>query len=367
MSKPNFTAPLLQPFYSDALDLPNRVCMAPMTRGRANNPGHVPNDLMVQYYHQRASAGLIVTEGTHISERANGWEHVPGIYTADQVAGWRKVTDAVHAAGGRIWCQLWHQGRMSVPELLNGKLPLAPSAITAKGVSGFIDGGYRQAPVPEAASLEDVKQTVTNFKHAAMCADEAGFDGVELHGANGYFIHQFLSAQSNGRTDEYGGTIENRARFLFEVIDAVHEALPPERVALRLSPSMNDMQGMTVNDRTAAQFDYVVERLNASGLAYLHLLEPMKPVDEIAYAVKDVAAHFRPIYKGTLMINKGFTFETGNDILSKGLADLVSFGTPYIANPDLVGRFAGGEPLAEADKNTFYTTGPQGYTDYPAL
>ena len=254
MTELNSPAPLLQPFHGSVLDLPDCDCMAPMTRGRADNTGHVPNDLMVEYYRQRATAGLIVTAGTHISERANGWEHVPGIYTAEQVAGWRRVTDAVHAAGGRIWCQLWHQGRMSVPELLDGKLPLAPSAITAKDVSGFIDGGYRQAPLPEAASLDDVKQAVAEFRHAAQCASDAGFDGVELHGANGYLIHQFLSAQSNGRTDAYGGTIDDRARFLFEVIDAVHEVLAPERVALRLSPSLNDMQGMTLNDRTPAQF-----------------------------------------------------------------------------------------------------------------
>ena len=206
-----------------------------------------------------------------------------------------------------------------------------------------------------------------SFRHAAQSADQAGFDGVEIHGANGYLLHQFLSTQSNQRTDEYGGTIENRARFVFEVIDAVHEVLPPERVAIRLSPSMSDMQGITVNDRTGAQFEYVVERLTEKRLAYLHFLEPMKPVDTIPYAISKVAEHFRPLYKGTLMMNSGFTFETGNQILEKGLADLVSFGRPYISNPDLVERFRAGTALAEANKETFYTPGAEGYTDYPAL
>lgn len=363
----NEPSPLLQPMQTAVLMLPNRVCMAPMTRGRADNPGHVPTELMVEYYRQRASAGLIVTEGTHISPRANGWEHVPGIYTPEQVAGWRRVTDAVHAAGGRIWCQLWHQGRVSTPELLDGALPLAPSAMIAKGASAYIDGGYKQSPIPEAASAEDLQQTIADFRYAAQCADKAGFDGVELHGANGYLIHQFLTTQANQRTDSYGGTLENRARFLFDVIDAVHEVLPPERVALRLSPSMNDMQGLNLDDRTAETFDYVVKRLNGAQLAYLHLLEPMKPVDAIPYAVKDVAAHFRPIYRGTLMINKGFTFDTGNKVLADGLADLVSFGTPFIANPDLVERFATQATLAKPDKETFYTPGAHGYTDYPKL
>ena len=366
MTDSRSNASLLQPYHSDALDLVNRVCMAPMTRGRADNAAHVPNETMAAYYAQRATAGLIVTEGTHVSARANGWKNVPGIYTAEQVDGWKKVTDAVHAKGGKIFCQLWHQGRISSPELLGGKLPLAPSAMTAKGVNAYIDG-YVPSPVPEAMTIDDIKATVGEFRHAAQSAGEAGFDGVEIHGANGYLLHQFLSTQSNQRTDEYGGTIENRARFVFEVIDAVHEVLPPERVAIRLSPSMSDMQGITVNDRTGAQFEYVVERLTEKKLAYLHFLEPMKPVDTIPYAISKVAEHFRPLYKGTLMINSGFSFETGNQVIEEGLADLVSFGRPYISNPDLVERFRAGTALAEADKATFYTPGAEGYTDYPTL
>jgi N-ethylmaleimide reductase len=357
---------LLSPFQSAALDLPNRVCMAPMTRGRADNPDHVPPALEVEYYTQRASAGLLITEGTHISPRASGWENVPGIYTPEQVAGWRKVTDSVHAAGGRIFCQLWHQGRISHPDLLGGKLPLAPSAMTAKGVNAYLRGGYVPSPVPQAASVDEVHGMTAEFRHAAKCADEAGFDGVEIHGANGYLVNQFLSGQSNQRTDEYGGTIENKARFLFEVLDAIGEVLPPEKMALRLSPSMNDMQGITIDPELNATFDYLVPKLSRYGLAYLHFLNPMKPVDDVPWAVADVAKHYRPMYEGTLMINSGFSFESGNKVIADGYADLVSFGRPYIANPDLVSRFREGKPLAEGDKETFYTPGVEGYTTYPS-
>ncbi len=342
--------------------------MAPMTRGRADNAGHVPNQMMADYYAQRATAGLIVTEGTHISPQANGWENVPGIYTPEQIAGWQQVTDAVHAAGGRIFCQLWHQGRISAPELQpEGKLPLAPSAMTAKGVAAFLHSRYQPSPVPQEMTVEDIKAAVQQFAQAAKHALEAGFDGVELHAANGYLLQQFFSDQANQRTDAYGGTIENRARVLFEVIEAVQAVIPAEKTALRLSPSMSDMQGINVNDGTAAQFDYIVKQLNDYKLAYVHFLEPMKPVDAIPYAVAHVAEHYRPLYRGTLMINKGFTFETGNEEIRKGLADLVSFGVPFIANPDLVERFRTGAALAEADKETFYTPGPKGYLDYQAL
>ena len=340
--------------------------MAPMTRGRADNPGHVPPAMEAEYYAQRASAGLIVTEGTHISPRANGWENVPGIYTPEQVAAWRKVTDAVHAAGGRIFCQLWHQGRLSHPDLLGGQLPIAPSAMTAKGVNAYLRGGYVPSPIPQAATLDEVKAIVGEFRHAAKCADEAGFDGVEVHGANGYLVHQFLSGQSNQRTDEYGGTRENKARFLFEVLDAIGQVLPPEKMALRLAPSMNDMQGITIDPELNATFDYLVPKLSAYRLAYLHFLNPMKPVDDVPWARADVARHFRPMYEGTLMINSGFDFETGSRVIDDGFADLVSFGRPFIANPNLVARFRDGKPLAEGDKATFYTPGAKGYTDYPA-
>ena len=361
------SAPLLTPFKSDALNLRNRVCMAPMTRGRADNPAHVPTEMMAKYYAQRASAGLIITEGTHISPRANGWENVPGIYTPEQIGGWKLVTDAVHKAGGTIFCQLWHQGRMSHPDLLGGQSPVAPSAMTANGVAAYMGGGYKPAPVPEAATSDDIKEIVRAFRQAAINAIEAGFDGVEIHGANGYLLQQFFTAQANQRTDEYGGTIENRARILFEVIEAVQAAVPAGKVALRLSPSMSDMQGINVDDETAPTYDYIVKRLNDYKLAYLHFLEPLKPVDTIPYAVAHVAEHFRPLYKGTLMINSSFTLDKGNAEIEQGLADLVSFGTLYISNPDLVERFRSGGELAKADKETYYTPGAKGYIDYPAV
>ena len=339
--------------------------MAPMTRGRADNPGHVPPAMEAEYYTQRATAGLIVTEGTHVSPRATGWENVPGIYTPEQVAGWRAVTESVHAAGGRIFCQLWHQGRIAHPELLRGELPIAPSAVIAEGANAYLRGGYVPAPIPHAATAAEIRVMVSEFQHAARCADEAGFDGVEIHGANGYLVHQFLSDQSNTRQDEYGGSEENRARFLFEVIEAIGEVMPLKRVGLRLSPSMNGMQGLFIDGPTNATFDYVVARLGGYGLAYLHLLEPMKPVDEVPGAIREVAKHFRPMYQGTLMINKGFTLETGSQVIEEGLADLVSFGTMYIANPDLVRRFREGLPLSTPDKETFYTPGEKGYTTYP--
>jgi N-ethylmaleimide reductase len=360
------TSLLLSPFHSAALNLPNRVCMAPMTRGRADNPGHIPPELEAEYYSQRASAGLIITEGTHISPRANGWENVPGIYTTEQIAGWQKITEAVHEAGGRIFCQLWHQGRISHPDLLGGKQPLAPSAMTAEGVNAYLRGGYVPSPLPKEASIEEVHGMVAEFRHAAQCADQAGFDGVEIHGANGYLVNQFLSFQSNQRTDEYGGTDENKARFLFEVLDAISEVLPAEKIALRISPSMSDMQGINVDPSTNATFNFLVPKLSRYKLAYLHFLEPMKPVDTIPYAIKSVAKHFRPMYEGTLMINSGFNYETGNKVLEDGDADLVSFGRLFIANPDLVQRFQTGAPLAEGDKETFYTPGAEGYTTYPA-
>lgn len=359
---------LLQPFESKALHLKNHVCMAPMTRGRADNHGLVPPSISVDYYTQRASAGLIITEGTHISPRACGWENVPGLYTPQQIEGWRKITDSVHAAGGKIFCQLWHQGRMSLRELQpDGKLPLAPSAVTAKGVQGYFDGGQKPSPIPEEMTADDIRQTVAEFRTAAANADKAGFDGVEIHGANGYLLQQFFSPQSNQRTDTYGGTVENRTRILFEILDAVLEVLPSTRVGLRLSPSMSGMQGINVDDSEIPTYDHIVEKLNPYNLAYLHFLEPMKPVDDLPYAISQVAKHFRPLYRGTLMINKGFTFDSANEILASGDADLVSFGTLYISNPDLVDRFATGAELAEADKATYYTPGSKGYNDYPPM
>jgi N-ethylmaleimide reductase len=359
--------PLLTPFKSAHLDLRNRVVMAPMTRSRAENPGTVPNDLMAEYYGQRASAGLIISEGTYVSPEGVGYINVPGIYSPEQVAGWRKVTDAVHAKGGKFFAQIWHVGRVSHPDLLGGNLPLAPSAINPHD-KVYTPTGFQETVEPRAMTLDEIKKTIADFAQAAQNALAAGFDGVEIHSANGYLFHQFFNGTSNHRTDEYGGSIENRARLLFDVLDAIKAAgVDLGKVGVRLNPSLHGLFGITMDEQTIPTFDYIVQRLSAEyDLAYLHLTEPMTDVSQVPFAEPHVAKHYRPLYKGTLIINVRMTEEKGNKVIADGDADLVAFGTLYISNPDLVERFAQHVPLAEADKNTFYSGGPKGYTDYPA-
>lgn len=359
--------PLLTPFKSAHLALRNRVVMAPMTRSRAENPGTVPNDLMAEYYGQRASAGLIISEGTYVSPEGVGYINVPGIYSPEQVAGWRKVTDAVHAKGGKFFAQIWHVGRVSHPDLLGGNLPLAPSAINPHD-KVYTPTGFQETVEPRAMTLEEIKKTIADFAQAAQNALAAGFDGVEIHSANGYLFHQFFNGTSNHRTDEYGGSIENRARLLFDVLDAIKAAgVDLGKVGVRLNPSLHGLFGITMDEQTIPTFDYIVQRLSAEyDLAYLHLTEPMTDVSQVPFAEPHVAKHYRPLYKGTLIINVRMTEEKGNKVIADGDADLVAFGTLYISNPDLVERFAQHVPLAEADKNTFYSGGPKGYTDYPA-
>ena len=340
--------------------------MAPMTRSRSDNPGNVATELTAQYYEQRASAGLIITEGTYVSKEAAGFINVPGIYTEEQASGWKLVTDAVHAKGGKIFAQLWHVGRLSHPSLQDGKLPLAPSALNPLE-KAYTPEGFADTVTPREMLTEDIKRTVEDFKLAAQNAVKAGFDGVELHAANGYLLHQFFNVYSNRRNDEYGGTIENRARILFEIIDAVKEVIDIKRVGVRLNPSLHGAQGMMIDPETIAVHEYITKKLNDYGLAYLHLTEPFTPVEYVPYAVQNVAEHFRPLYDGTLIINKGFNRETGNQVIDKGDADLVAYGVPFIANPDLVERFAKNAPLNTPNKDTFYTPGPKGYTDYPTL
>lgn len=360
--------PLLTPFKSDKLNLRNRVVMAPMTRSRAENPGTVPNDLMAEYYAQRASAGLIISEGTYVSPEAVGYINVPGIYSPEQVAGWKKVTDAVHAKGGQMYAQIWHVGRMSHPDLLNGNLPLAPSAINPHA-QVYTFTGFKETVAPQAMTTEQIKKTVADFVKGAQNALEAGFDGIEIHSANGYLFHQFFNATSNTRTDEYGGSIENRARLLFEVLDAIKTAgVDMGKVGARLNPSLEGLFGITMDEETIPTFDYIVKRLSADySLAYLHLTEPMTDVSQIPFAEQHIAKRYRPLYDGTLIINVGMTEEKGNKIIADGDADLVAFGKLYISNPDLVERFAKHAPLAEADKDTFYSGGTKGYADYPKL
>ncbi|ALI98816.1 alkene reductase [Rufibacter tibetensis] len=359
--------PLLQSYQKGALQLNNRLVMAPMTRSRSNNPETAPTELNAEYYAQRASAGLIISEGTPISPQGVGYTNIPGIYSAAQVEGWKKVTNAVHEKGGKIYAQLWHVGRMSHPDFHNGALPVAPSAINPND-QAFTAEGFKPTVTPRALEIEEIKGIVEDFKKAAANAVEAGFDGVEIHSSNGYLFHQFFSRCSNQRTDEYGGTIENRARFFFEVLDAVKEIIDLSRVGVRLNPSMHEQFGITVDEQTAPTFEYIVQRLNNYNLAYLHLTEASPKVAELPYAIKEIAKHFRPLYHGTLIINGGFTQETGNKVLEDGLADLVAYGRPFIANPDLVERFAENAELNAPDYNTFYSnTGEVGYTDYPTL
>jgi len=357
---------LLQSF-NNISDLPlsNRVIMAPMTRSRADNKGNVPTDeLHGIYYEQRASAGLIITEGAQVSKEAVGYINTPGIYSDEQVAGWKKVTERVHNKGGKIFIQLWHVGRMSHPDFHNGDLPLAPSAINPNAKS-FTPEGNKDTVTPREMTKEDIKRTIQDFKNAAKNALEAGFDGVEIHSSNGYLFHQFFSATSNKRTDEYGGSIENRARFFFEVLDAIKEVLPEKKIGARFNPSLNGIFGMMVDKEAIPTFEYIINKLNDYKLAYVHLSEPFNDVSDVEYAVQNIAAHFRPIYNGTLMINASFDEESGNKVLSEGNADLVAFGKLYVSNPDLVARFEMNIDLAKWNEDTFYTPGKNGYTDYP--
>ncbi|OQP49016.1 alkene reductase [Niastella yeongjuensis] len=358
--------PLLETFDLNGLQLKNRVVMAPMTRTRSDNPGNMATELTAKYYEQRASAGLIITEGTYISREAIGFINVPGIYTDLQVEGWKLVTDAVHAKAGKIFAQLWHVGRMSHPDLLDGNLPLAPSALNpydkAYGANGFLD-----TLTAREMSFDDIHRTIADFKQGAKNAIAAGFDGIELHAANGYLLHQFFNLYSNKRSDIYGGTIENRARILFEILEELKEVISLQKVGVRLNPSLHNAQGMMLDEESITVHEYIVRELNSYDLAYIHLTEPYTQVADHPFAVAEIAKHFRPLYNGNIIINKGFSRETGNVVIKDNLADLVAFGAPFIANPDLVERFKTDAPLNAPDPSTFYGVGPKGYTDYPSL
>lgn len=357
---------LLEKYTSKNLKLENRIVMAPMTRSRADNEEHLANDLMQNYYSQRATAGLIISEGINLSKDSVGYINVPGLYTEKQTESWKNVTTAVHASGGKIFAQLWHVGRVSHPDFHEGKAPLAPSAVNPETQSYTYDG-FKDTVTPQEMTLEDIKQTVQDFANAAENAMKAGFDGVEIHGANGYLFHQFFALTSNKREDNYGGSIENRGRFLFEVLDAVIEKIPVEKVGLRLSPDFDGVFGMKKDDETTEMFEYLVKKLNDYDLAYLHFSGFAGQDDDPLKSILQTADHYRKIYKGTFMINGGFKKDTAHKAIEDGVADLVSFGVPFIGNPDLVQRFAVDAPLNEADQNTFYTPGAKGYTDYHFL
>ena len=358
--------PLLQSYKMGNILLKNRVVMAPMTRNRADNKGNVPTELHVKYYAQRAGAGLIITEGSQVSERAVGYINTPGIHTEDQVEGWEKVTEAVHKKDGKIFLQLWHCGRISHPKFHNGEKPLAPSPVNPN-TQAYTPDGFEDTVEPQEMTLPEIKETVQEFKRASQNAKEAGFDGVEIHSSNGYLIHQFFNANSNIRKDEYGGSIQNRARFFFEIIEAVGEVWDENCIGVRLNPSLNNAFGITATRETIPTFDHIINKLNAYDLAYLHLSEPFTDVSDIDYLVPEIAKHYRPIYNGTLMINGGFNQEKGNKVIKEGNADLVSYAKLFLANPDLPERFAKNAPLNEWDEDTFYTPGAKGYIDYPSL
>ncbi|WP_282031082.1 alkene reductase [Winogradskyella eximia] len=358
------TQPLLTPYHKN-ISLKNRVVMAPMTRSRADNKEKVAtDDLQGLYYEQRASAGLIITEGSQVSKEAVGYINTPGIHSKAQVEGWKTVTKRVHAKGGTIFIQLWHVGRISHPDFHDGALPVSASAINPNAQS-FTPNGFKETVTPKAMTAGDIKRTVNDFKNAAANAVEAGFDGIELHSSNGYLFQQFFNGCSNTRTDAYGGSIENRARFFFEVLDAMKTVIPQEKIGVRFNPSLHGLFGITVDEETIPTFEYIIKKLNDYNLAYMHLSEPFTDVSEVPFAVTDIAKHFRPLYNGTLMINTNFDQEKGNKVLADGDADLVAFGKPFVSNPDLVERFEKHLELAEWDKDTFYTPGKKGYTDYP--
>lgn len=357
---------LFMPYNLSGTELKNRMVMAPLTRSRSDNEEKVATTLTATYYQQRATAGLIITEGTNVSTNAVGYINVPGIYSEAQVEGWKLVTKAVHDKGGKIFAQLWHVGRLSHPDFHNGELPYAPSAINPHEKS-YTQNGFVDTVTPRAMTIEEIKQTIQDFKNAAANAVAAGFDGVEIHAANGYLFHQFFNNCSNIRTDEYGGSIENKARILFDTINAIKDVIDLNKVGVRLNPSMHNFMGILMDEETIPTFEYIVKRLNDYGLAYIHLTEPFVPVDDVPFAVTEIAKHFRPLYKGTIIINKGFNKATATKVLEDADADLVAFGVPFLANPDLVKRYKTDAELNKADQQTFYTPGAKGYVDYPAL
>jgi N-ethylmaleimide reductase len=357
---------LFTPIEIGPLTLPNRVVMASMTRSRTG-PGHVPLPMTAVYYAQRASAGLICSEGTNISRQGMMSFTSSGIWSAAQVAGWRVVTDAVHAAGGRIFLQLWHVGRISHTSIQpDGALPIAPSAIAAKVEKRTATGEFAPLPVPRALELDEIPVMVAQYRDGAANALAAGFDGVELHGANGFLIDQFLRDASNRRTDRYGGSAENRARFLLEVADAVTQVWGKGRVGVRFSPStaFNDM----ADSDPETTFGTAIAALNDFDFAYLHLIEGLPGTGMAPPPGQPRLAHkFRRLFRGPVILNGGYTRESANTAIAAGDADLISFAAAFLANPDLPERLRRAAPLNPPDRDTYYTPGPKGYIDYPTL
>ncbi|MGQ7287787.1 alkene reductase [Vreelandella venusta] len=346
--------------------LHNRIVMAPMTRARSTQPGNIPNSLMARYYAQRASAGLIITEASQISQQGQGYSFTPGIHSAEQVDGWRKVTDAVHAEAGVIYLQLWHVGRMSHPDFHQGALPVAPSAINPDAKIWMADengaGGMVPCPTPRALEAEEIQGVVEDYRQAARNAMEAGFDGVEIHAANGYLIDQFLRTTSNTRSDAYGGSRDNRVRFLIEVAEAVANEVGAEKVGVRLAPFIT-ARGMNCPD-VIPTILHAATQLQQLGIGYIHLVEA--DWDDAPEIPSDFRLALRQVYQGTLIVAGRYDKERASQMIDAGLSDLVAFGRPFIANPDLPMRLHHCLPLASFQSDSLFGGDAEGYTTYPA-
>ncbi|MFT6347954.1 MAG: N-ethylmaleimide reductase [Psychromonas sp.] len=357
---------LFQPLKLGSIQLKNRIVMAPMTRARAGQPANVPHNMMAEYYAQRATAGLIVTEGTQISALGQGYAWTPGIYTPEQIDGWQSVTDAVHHKGGVIFAQLWHVGRVSHPDNTGGEQPISSSAIKAENVKVFIDNGTDQngfvdVVEPRAMTIADIKQVVEEYRQAALNAVEAGFDGIELHSANGYLINQFIDSEANNRSDQYGGCIENRLRFLGDVVSAMVDAIGADRIGVRLAP-FTSLNG-TVDATPIETYTAAAVLLNTHKIAYLHIAEvDWDDAPDTPQAFKQAV---REAYQGVLIYAGRYHAEKAEQALTKGVADMIAFGRSFVANPDLPKRIKEGYPLAAHDPETLFGGAQKGLTDYP--
>ncbi|GAB7220342.1 alkene reductase [Vibrio comitans] len=360
------TNALFQPIQLGPLSLKNRIVMPPMTRSRASQPGNTANDMMAEYYAQRAEAGLIVAEGTQISAMGQGYAWTPGIYSAEQIAGWKKVTDAVHAKEGKIFAQLWHVGRVTHPDNIGGEQPISSSAMKAENVKVFIDNGtdapgFVDVVEPREMTKADIDMVVEQYRQAALNAIEAGFDGIELHAANGYLINQFIDSEANNRTDEYGGSIENRLRFLGEVVTAMSEAIGSDRVGVRLAP-FTSLNG-TVDATPVETYVAAAALLNKLNVVYVHIAEvDWEDAPETPKAFKTAV---REAYKGVLIYAGRYDAEKGAEAIEENTTDMVGFGRPFISNPDLPNRIKKGYPLAPHNPETLFGGAEQGLTDYP--
>lgn len=360
------TQPLFQPLSIDELELPNRVIMAPMTRARSGNPDLAPTELHATYYAQRASSGLIITEGTWVSAKAKAYPNVPGIYTDTQVEAWSSVVDAVHGAGGRIFLQLGHAGARAHADMRDGELPAGPSAINPQEMV-ISASGPTESTTPRAFSEDEIHALIADYAQASANACRAGFDGVEIHAQGSHLIAQFLNPRLNHRADQYGGSAENRSRLLADVVEAVNCAWDARRTAVKLSPYLSNGKTFVPDDETRETVETAISALDGASLAYLHIMGPAvaETADDGIDERAEAFGRIRSLFSGVLVANTGFTLKSANEIIARGLADAVSFGNLYIANPDLVERFTAGSSLAERSPATVYGSGAKGYTDYP--